>query len=339
MTTDTDTIDPGHLLTIAEWEQVVQEAEGLVRRAAMKLGASSFPSVDGFIPARWGGGSQTVRFGVLHDAETPLANGYANSISRMFSTTTAEKSAHFMVGPEAAYQLRDTNLLAWHCGNGNRYSVGVEQTGYAAFTPEQWLTAAGVSQMNRLAALMRDINRVHGVGLYWMSDQQLLDAYNGHIIGGWATHHQCARVLKGTTHTDPDPSYPYVQLMNLANGSPTPPPAPQPPRPISAPPRLSWPLAGQNRLGNWQNPSVFVHGGNLRYDSQRIHELVQNCQAWFIYKGCVPGVTNWQTSGWDDGLWEAATDQACIRWHAKFYPNQPAPKEIWYDDYLRLARA
>lgn len=213
-----DTLDPGHLWTPLEWEQVVQEAEGLVRRAAMRLGASAFPSVDGFIPARWGGGSQKPTFGVLHDAETPLANGYALSISNMFRTTSTEKSAHFMVGPDAAYQLRDTNLLAWHCGNGNRFSIGVEQTGYAAFTPDQWLTAAGVSQLNRVAALIRDINRVHGIGMYWMTDQQLRDAYNGRFVGGWATHHQCSRVLGGSSHTDPDPNYPFAKLMTTANG-------------------------------------------------------------------------------------------------------------------------
>lgn len=338
MTTETDTIDPGHLLTVHDWEQVVQEAEGLVRRAAMKLGASSFPSVNGFVPARWGGGSQTPRFGVLHDAETPLANGYAYSIARMFSTTATQKSAHFMVGPEAAYQLRDSNLLAWHCGNGNRYSIGVEQAGYAAFSRDQWLSAAGVSQMNRVAALIRDIKNAHGIGMYWMTDQQLLDSYNGRMVGGWATHHQCARVLKGTTHTDPDPNYPYTQLMNTANGGSTPAPAPQPVPPSGSPARLGWNLPRGHYYGN-MNGGNAQHGGDPRYDSPAIQDFVGNIQAWLIYKGCVPGVTNWKTSGWDDKRWEAATDQAMVRWHARYYPGQPKPAQCWSDDYDRLARA
>jgi hypothetical protein len=338
-TTTDDTIhdedrDPGHLLTIAEWEQVVQEAENITRRAALAerltAGQSAFPSVTGTITARWGGGSQAVRYGVLHDAETPLANGYALSISRMFSTTGTEKSAHFMVGPEAAYQLRDTSLLAWHCGNGNRYSIGVEQAGYAAFSRAQWLTAEGMAQINRLAALMRDIKNVHGIGTYFMSDAQLLQAYHGQIVGGWATHDQCRRVLGGTSHTDPMPNYPFDVLGQAIGGGSTPPPNPPPPSPTTIPPRFSWPYSGKNHFGNIAGDN-YSHGG---YSVQE-RAWVKSIQQWFIYRGCVPGITNWQ-SGWADGKWENATDDACIRWHARYYPGQPKPKEIWSDDYARL---
>jgi hypothetical protein len=224
-----DSHDPGHLLTIDEWEEVVQRAERIVRgeERMLALGRSSFPSVTGFVQARWYGASQTPTFGVLHDAETPLSRGYAGSIAHMFSTTSVQKSAHFMVDPGATFQLLDTSLTAWHCGNGNRRSVGVEQAGYAAFSRPQWLTADGVAQMDRVAALMRDLKAAHGIGTYWMTDAQLVAAYNG-APGGWATHHQCARVLKGTTHTDPDPNYPYADLMARANGGAVPAPQPTP---------------------------------------------------------------------------------------------------------------
>lgn len=336
-----DLQDPGHLLSIDEWEDVVQRAERIVagaERSMLTLGRSSFGSVTGFVQARWHGAAQTPTYGVLHDAETPLSNGYAASIARMFSTTTTQKSAHFMVDPAATFQLLDTGLTAWHCGNGNRRSIGVEQAGYAAFSRAQWMTADGIAQMNRVAALMQDIKRAHGIGLYWMTDQQLLNAYNG-APGGWATHDQCRRVLKGTTHTDPQPNYPFADVMSRANGGVAPAPQPPAPVPAGAPSRLGWPFTGQHRFGNWMNPSALVHGGNLKYDSQATHNFVANIQAWLIYKGCVPGVTNWKTSGWDDGLWEGATDEACIRWHARFYPNQKLPKEIWSDDYSRLAVA
>lgn len=330
-----DARDPGHLLTVTEWEQVVQEAEDATRQAALlrRLTASqsAFPSINGTISARWGGGAQTPTYGVLHDAETPLANGYALSIARMFSTTGTEKSAHFMIGPDAGYQLRDTGLLAWHCGNGNRRSIGVEQAGYAAFSRAQWLTELGMAQINRLAALMRDIKRVHGIGLYFMSDSQLRQAYAGQIVGGWATHDQCRRVLGGTTHTDPMPNYPFDVLTQVAGGTPTPPPAPQPPTPSARPGRFSWNLPRGHYYGNKNGPNE-SHGG---YHSTERDE-VRNIQQWLIYRGCVPGVTNWQTSGWDDGIWEGATDTAMIRWHARFYPGQPKPAQCWSDDYARL---
>jgi hypothetical protein len=327
--------DNGHLLTITEWEQVVQEAEGILREAAverhhMALGRSSFPSVTGFIQAKYHGGTQTPTFGVLHSAETPLANGYARSISNYFTRNTNETSATFMLGPDETFQLLDTSLVAWHCGNGNTRSVGVEQSGYAALSRAQWLTDAGMAQIHRLAALMNDLKRAHGIGTYFMSDAQLLQAYHGQIVGGWATHDQCRRVLGGTSHTDPMPNYPFDVLVSVLGGS-TPPPAPPPPSPTTIPPRFNWPYSGKDHFGNIAGDN-YSHGG---YSVQE-RAWVKSIQQWFIYRGCVPGITNWQ-SGWADGKWENATDDACIRWHARYYPGQPKPKEIWSDDYRRLA--
>jgi hypothetical protein len=77
-------------------------------------------------------------FAVLHDAETPLAVGFAKSIAGMFSRPVKDPrrttSAHFMVDPVETIQLLDTGRVAWHCGNGNPRSIGVERAGYASFT-------------------------------------------------------------------------------------------------------------------------------------------------------------------------------------------------------------
>lgn len=217
-----DIHDDSHILPAAEWKRVRLDAEEYRTQSkhAYRLTKSSFPSVTGFTQCKYDGGAQPaggVKFGVLHDAETPLSAGYAQSIASYFTRNTNSTSAHFMVDPIATVQMLDTSRIAWHCGNGNTRSIGVEQAGYASFTPAQWTTADGHAQMARVAALMRNINAAHGIGLYWMTDQQLRDAYAGKITGGWATHAQCSRVLGGSTHTDPTPNYPLTQLMALAN--------------------------------------------------------------------------------------------------------------------------
>lgn len=335
--TTTPTTDPGHLMTVADWEQVVQEAEAIARgavRHAMALGKSAFPSVTGFIQAKYNGGTQPggkPTFGVLHDAETPLSPGYATSISNYFSRNTNETSAHFMLGPDLTYQLLDTSLVAWHCGNGNTRSIGVEQAGYAAFTPEQWLTQDGIAQMHRLADLMRDIQAAHGIGTYFMDDATLLRAYHGEIVGGWATHDQCRRVLGGTSHTDPMPNYPFSALEQVLGGTPPPPPAPVP---VSPPPTFSWNLAAGNYYGDINGPNQ-SHGGYVA--SERAY--VKIIQQWFVYLNCVPGVpsASWRTTGWCDGKFTApySTD-AAIRWHARYYPGQPKPAQMWKDDVAKL---
>lgn len=217
--------DVGHLLPDDAWARVQAEVEAWRPRLLAPLAAtrSAFPSVTGFVQCRWDGGPQPgpITFGVLHDAETPLQAGYAQAIANYFASDPIQTSAHFMVDPAATIQMLDTSRIAWHCGDGNQRSIGVEQAGYVRFTAADWTTADGMAQMARVANLMRDIRSVHGVGLFWMTDQQLVDAHAGRIVGGWATHDQCRRVLGGTSHTDPMPTYPLQQLMALANDGPT----------------------------------------------------------------------------------------------------------------------
>lgn len=221
-------VDPGHLVPASDWPRIQAEAAQHaahpepVHPKLLTLGRSAFPSVTGFVQCKYDGGPQPggrPTFGVLHDAETPLANGYAAAIASYFTRNTNSTSAHFMAGPDALFQLLDTSRIAWGCGNGNRRAVQVEQTGYATAMPAaDWTDPAGMQQMNRVAALLRDIHAAHGIGLHWMSDDELRAAWHGETVGGWATHDQCGRVLGGTTHTDPMPNYPLDQLMALANG-------------------------------------------------------------------------------------------------------------------------
>lgn len=244
--------DPGHLLPQEEWDRVCAEAEAEALRhqepaeppptphlakspPPPRAGRPAFPSATGFVQCRYDGGGRPgpPTFGVLHDAETPLKAGYAGSIASYFTRNTNSTSAHFMLDPVATIQMLDTARIGWHCGNGNPRSIGIEQAGYAAFSPVDWTTPDGQRQMGRLAALLQDIHAVHGIGLFWMSDQQIRDAHAGRIVGGWTTHREVARVLGGSVHTDPMPNYPLDQLMSLAaGGTPTPTPTPPNPAPV-----------------------------------------------------------------------------------------------------------
>lgn len=221
--------DPGHLLPADEWSRVVAEAEAIARGEHPKLARagvlptlsrSSFPSITGFVQAKYDGGARpgAPTFGVWHDAETPLTDGYALAIANYFTRCTNQTSAHFMLGPEAGYQLLDTARVGWHCGNGNPRSIGVENCGYVAFTPAQWLTADGQAQMQRGATLIREIHAAHGIEPRWMTDPaEILACHHGQKVGGWITHDQASKIIGGSTHTDPMPTYPLQQLMALAN--------------------------------------------------------------------------------------------------------------------------
>lgn len=232
-----------HLLPDADWAAVVAQAEIEGRRIAaatpadestaddelhpgprmvpqQRLTSGALP-LSGVVQAPGNGGRRkrgAPTFGVLHSAETPLRAGYAASIAKYF-TTVDTKSCHYMTDPAETWGVCDDALIAWHCGTGNTNSLAVEQAGYARFSRAEWLTPDGWAQMRRNAAIMRAARDRYGIGLYWMTDQQLRNAHAGRIVGGWATHDQCRRVLGGTTHTDPMPHFPLAEQMALANGT------------------------------------------------------------------------------------------------------------------------
>lgn len=230
--------DPGHLLPPEAWRAVVEQAERERERiergespetpplAVGRFGTGLALPVDGAVSSPSNGGRRSggPTFGVLHSAETPLAAGYAASIARYFAGGPGT-SCHYMIDPAETWGVLDDGLIAWHCGNGNPRSIGVEQAGRASFTRAQWLSTDGRRQQQRVAAIMRAARDRYGIGLYWMSDAQLAAAHRGQL-GGWATHDQCRRVLGGTSHTDPMPNYPLAETMQLAQQGAAPVPVP-----------------------------------------------------------------------------------------------------------------
>lgn len=134
----------------------------------------------------------------------------------------------------------------------------------------------------------------------------------------------------------PQQAYTALALARAELGSgPAPAPVPLPggDRPLVKP----WPLPAGHWLGNVVGPAK-QHGGDLRYDSAEVHDVVGWAQRWLIYRGCVAGVpaSAWATSGWADGIWGNPTDAAMINFHQRFYGGQKYPAQCWRDDYARL---
>jgi hypothetical protein len=357
LTAPTD--DPGHLVSDAAWQEVLadaaaeaarigagqrpEEAPRLLRRVAGRLSqryTTGLLPLAGQVNAPSNGGRRprgAPTFGVLHSAETPLAPGYAAAIARYFGTGPGT-SCHYMVDPAETWGVLDDMLVAWHCGNGNTNSLAVEQAGYARLSRAEWTTPDGLRQMDRVAAIMGAARGRWGIGLYLMTDDQLRDAAAGRIVGGWATHDQCRRVLGGTTHTDPMPNYPMDLLMAKAAGTvPAPAPAPvpvpvTPPRPRVAP----WKLKTGHWLGN-VNGGARQHGGKP-YDGADVVAMVETAQRFLVYRGVVPGQdpAKAASTGWADGSWTAPTDGPMAEWHRRYYPGQQFPSQCWLDDYRRL---
>jgi hypothetical protein len=165
--------------------------------------------VDRFVQAVSHGGTMTrPTLVVIHDAETPLAAGYANSIAVNWFGKAAQTSAHFMVDPAETIRMLSDNVVSYAVGpKANGFTLNIEQAGYAKFTRAQWATPAGMRQHTNVGALVRELCQAHAIPTRWASDQQIRDAARG-IPGGVCYHDDIHRVLGGTTHTDPGPGYP-----------------------------------------------------------------------------------------------------------------------------------
>lgn len=209
--------DPGHLMTADEWADVVEQVEqsaGVHTFAARTL-TSGITVLNR--PAKYHGGAQTPTLQVIHDAETPISDDYARVIGDFFAAgPKAGTSAHRMVGPRTVVKMLGLGTVGYHCGpNGNGSSAGYEQCGYSSYTAAQWSTPAALDQQDTLAQILAEDGLAWGIPDRHLSDAQLrawAAAGRSRALGGRATHDQVARVLGGTTHTDPAPNYPLDQL-------------------------------------------------------------------------------------------------------------------------------
>jgi hypothetical protein len=285
-----------------------------------------------------GGNRGRPTFGVFHSMECPMRAGYAASIAKYFARGPGT-SCHYNVDPAETWGVLSDSLVGWHVGNANNRSIGLEQAGRAAMSRGEWTTPEGMAQHARAAEIVRHARDEYGIGMYFMSDQQLRDAHAGRIIGGWTTHDQCRRVIGGTSHTDPGRGWPGDVVMGLAAGQvpAAQPPAVANPSGVPHPPVVPWVLPAGHWLGNVAGPGN-QHGG-VPYDSPEVVAMVRCAQQHLVWRWCVPGIgNNWQALGWDDGKWEGATDDAMVTWHRKEYPGQPAPAQCWRDDWNLLTR-
>lgn len=180
---------------------------------------------------------------VVHSAETPLANGYAASVTlNWLNRADVEASINAFFGPDTTVRSVHTDYAAWHATWANALSVGYEFTGYAALNRAQWLTTAGQNMLDRAGREMAADAKIYGIPLRWLTTSEVNAIANGNTtIKGLSTHRQ----IDPVNRTDPGDGFPYdVLLDNIKRYSgisvaspvkPTPIPTPAPkPAPVPA---------------------------------------------------------------------------------------------------------
>ena len=162
---------------------------------------------------------------VLHSIECPLeGNGRARNVARWFAgPTSPQASAHYCLDVDEVVCGVQPPNVAWHVGRANVYcgspTIGIEQTGYARFSTEEWLTPDGSRQLDRLVGLVDALCDRWGIARRWVDETGLRNSQTG-----ITTHAAATAAGLGTDHTDPGPNWPVDEFMRRLDGSaPTPP--------------------------------------------------------------------------------------------------------------------
>lgn len=245
------------------------------------------------------------------------------------------------VGP--GIQMIDLDLQSWSSLDGNPSTTASEAEGGMGTAAEVNAEPWSPDQFENLAKILAYENETEGTPLQVMPDSRPqscglaphrwgIDPWR--VAGGEVWSSSRGKLCPGDAKVAQLPAI-VSRAIEIRGGSPapTPPAPPAPPVANTYPLRLAWPFGRGQYVGDIKGPAA-SHGGF--YASER--PFIQNVQQWLIYHGCVPGQTNWR-SGWADGKFEAPySTQAARAWHARFYPGQPYPEQVWADDYDRLAR-
>ena len=176
-----------------------------------------YPGAAAFIPAvnytKTRGSNGTVTRIVIHDEEYPETSTSAEVIARMFSTTTREASAHFVVDDNSIIQCVPLDCRAWHAPP-NLGSIGIEHAGYAKQTRAQWLDAFGMRMLRRSAELTAWLCRRYAIPVRRPSVAELRSHAKG-IYG----HLDVTDAFHETDHTDPGKNFPWDVYLSMVRGS------------------------------------------------------------------------------------------------------------------------
>lgn len=173
-------------------------------------------------PNKYTGRRSSLKWIVWHSTEGPEVTGAAYNVGAgWFGKTSSGVSAHIVADSGQDSRYRDGIVecvkpadTAWHCGNANASGYGIEVVGYASQGTSQWSDAYSLAAVRNACSWVKTNPATSGIPRRWLTDAQVRAGEAGHV-----THAQVARVLGGSSHTDPGNCFPYAYVMQQLTGS------------------------------------------------------------------------------------------------------------------------
>lgn len=175
----------------------------------------------------------TPRFVVVHTIESAQMATTGAAVAAWFATQPADDpnptSAHAMADNGHVYRMVKDEDTAYHCGtHGNRYGLGIEHAGRAAFTAADWDTPYTDAMLRQSAAQIATWCKKYAIPGRRINSQDLLAGRSGicghvDVRDAWPAD---------TTHWDPGTSWPWSKhlayITAAMGGAPVPVPVPPP---------------------------------------------------------------------------------------------------------------
>jgi peptidoglycan hydrolase-like protein with peptidoglycan-binding domain len=183
--------------------------------AAIALQALPAAASTDYGPAIWNPAAScnysTRSTGVSHVTVHTTQGSYAGTIS-WFQNCSAGVSAHYVIRSSDGQitQMVRESAKAWHVGNSNGYTVGIEHEGYVS-NPSAWYTSA---MYNASAALTRDILSSYGLS------QKVYDGSSGWsaVVADSSFNAKGHVNYANQTHTDPGSGWDWPRYKTLVAG-------------------------------------------------------------------------------------------------------------------------
>lgn len=166
-------------------------------------------------PNKYSGRRRKLRLIVWHSTESDeILGGAYNVAKNWFALSSSKVSAHVTVddGTDFRYSSGVVQSVlpedtAWHCGNANADSYGVEIVG-KAYQGAAWQDTYSLAAIQNACEWITWLPALQHIPHRWLDDAQLLNGDAGHV-----THKQVARVMGGSQHVDPGPNFPLAYVM------------------------------------------------------------------------------------------------------------------------------
>ncbi len=170
-----------------------------------------------------------VRWLVIHTAEAPLTASSAEGVARDCASGADGRKVSWHYSPDrdsVACSLNEV-YAGRHTGSKtvDERSIAIEMAAYSAGV---WSSLAYKDLLKVTAQLAADICFRYSIPVRKLTDSQLAAAKSGTYVEGIISHAQSAKIMGGSTHTDPGPNFPWPEFLSLVTAANPGGPVPKP---------------------------------------------------------------------------------------------------------------